>query len=137
MKGLLFRLLRFASAGGASFAINLGGTAFMHELLDVPEEIAFAVALGIAFIVNFLACRYYVFEGRIGDARRQLVEYLLASLFFRGVEYLGFLFLHTTVGISYLVAIFIVLLCSFFAKFAFYGKVVFRSGEKDALTNKL
>ena len=86
---------------------------------------------------NFLVCRHYVFEGRLGDANRQLVEYLLASLFFRGVEYLGFLLLHTTIGISYIVAIFIVLLCSFFAKFAFYGKVVFRSGEKDALKMKL
>jgi putative flippase GtrA len=137
MKGLLFSLLRFASAGGASFVINLGGTAFMHELLGVPEEVAFAVALAIAFLVNFLVCRYYVFEGRSGDARRQLVEYLLASLCFRGIEYVGFLLLHTIVGIPYVVAIFIVLLCSFFFKFAFYGKVVFRSGEKDVLTKKL
>lgn len=118
-------LFRFGGAGALSFSINVGLTAFLHEVLGVLEEIAFAISLVVAFIVNFITCRYYVFDGRSGDVRKQLLAHLVLSLFFRGTEYLGFLLLHTVMGLPYLLAVVTVLVVSFAAKFLFYKNVVF------------
>jgi putative flippase GtrA len=122
---MLKSLFRFGSVGGISFAINIGLTAFLHELLGIVEEIAFSIALAVAFTFNFVGCKYYVFSENTGDSRKQLIAYFFSSLLFRGIEYLGFILLHTLMGVQYLAAVFLVLVFSFFAKFTFYKKVVF------------
>ena len=119
------RFLRFVGMGSVGFCLNLAITAFVHEVLGASEELAFAVALATVFTFHFLSGRYVIYSAAGGDPRRQLVRYALASGAFRGAEYLGFLGLHTVAGIAYPVAIVAVLGTSFFAKFFFYGRVVF------------
>jgi putative flippase GtrA len=118
-------LLRFGGTGGVSFAINVGLTAFLCEIVGVSKENAFAISLAVVFTINFIACRYFVFEGRTGNPQKQLLVYLLSSLFFRGAEYLGFLLVHSVLDLPYIPAIFTVLLISFLLKFSFYKMVVF------------
>jgi putative flippase GtrA len=119
------RFLRFVGMGSVGFCLNLAITAFVHEVLGVTEELAFAVALITVFTFHFFSGRYVIYGATGGDPRQQLVRYALASGAFRGAEYLGFLVLHTAAGVPYPLAIVGVLGTSFIAKFFFYGRVVF------------
>jgi putative flippase GtrA len=129
VRRVVVSLGRFAGVGGVSFVTNLALTALLHEVLGLPEEAAFAISLVVVFVMNFLACRYVVFDGRGGDARRQLLHYGMASLGFRGGEWCAFLVVHTWLRTPYLVAIVVILGCSFLIKFVFYRHVVFGGGR--------
>jgi putative flippase GtrA len=124
------RFIRFTAMGSLGLILNLGITAFVHEVLGASEELAFAVALAIVFSFHFLSGRYVIYGAADGDPKRQLLRYGLATGGFRAAEYLGFLVLHTIAGIPYLAVIVIVLGSSFIAKFFFYGHVVFTGNGK-------
>lgn len=111
--------------GSVGFLLNIGITAFAHELLGATEELAFAIALAMVFAFHFLSGRYVIYGASDGDPKRQLLRYALASGGFRGAEYVGFLVLHTAAGLPYLAAAMVVLGASFIVKFFFYGRVVF------------
>ena len=119
------RLARFAATGGVAFGLNLSMTVGLHELLGSSEELAFAIALLTVFIFSFFACRYYIFFEARGSIRRQLTLFAASSLGFRCAEYLGFLLLHSMLGVAYVAAVVIILGLSFVTKFVFYRTVVF------------
>jgi putative flippase GtrA len=117
-------LIRFGAVGGATFATNIGLTAFLHQGVGLAAEVAFALSLGTVVIISFLACRYFIFEsGSDGDPRPQALLFLLSTLTFRGAEYVAFLLLHTLFGVHYLAAVVGILITTFFAKFFFYRGV--------------
>lgn len=119
------RLVRFAVTGGLAFGLNLSITVSLRELLGVSEELAFAVALVTVFLFTFASCRYFIFAGVGGSVRRQLVLFAVSSLGFRCAEYVGFLVLHSAIGVGYIVAVVAVLAVSFVSKFVYYKAVVF------------
>lgn len=119
------KLIRFIGLTGLSFVINFGLTIGLHELAGVSEEIAYAIALGILFFVNFIVMRVYVFAGGEGHAGKQLLLHGFSAAGFRGLEYVAFLLIHSRMGMQYILAILLIQSCSFLAKFFFYGKVVF------------
>jgi len=119
------RFLRFGAVGGIGFGLNLAATVTLHEVVGVPEELAFAVAQVVIFFFSFVSARHFIFEGSAGDPKRQLIKFALSSVGFRGAEYVGFLVLHTFLEIPYVVAVVAVLGSSFLVKFFFYGTVVF------------
>lgn len=120
------RLIRFGVLGAVGFGLNIGVTAILAEVLGAAEELAFAVALAVVFVFSFLTSRYLIFAGAArGDPRRQLVKFAVSSAAFRGAEYLGFLLLHTVIGVDYLLVIPAVLGVSFLTKFVAYSNVVF------------
>jgi len=120
------RLVRFGLTGVLSLGACVGLTVMMHEWLGWAEELAFAVALVLTYVANFLSCRYLVFVGGEGRARSQLLAYGLASLVFRGFEFSGFLVLHTWLEAPYVIAAIVVKLIAFVVKFVFYGRFVFK-----------
>jgi putative flippase GtrA len=123
----LGRLLRFGALGAAGFGLNIAVTAVLTEMFGAPEELAFAISLAVVFVFSFLTSRYVIFAGAAtGDPRKQLVKFAISSATFRGAEYLGFLLLHTAIGLNYLVAIPAVLGVSFLTKFVAYSNVVFK-----------
>ena len=122
----LGRLIRFGALGAVGFGLNIVVTVTLTEALGAPEELAFAIALGVVFIFSFLTSRYLIFVGAAaGDPRKQLFKFAASSAAFRGAEYLGFLLLHTVMGLGYLLAIPAVLGVSFLTKFVAYSNVVF------------
>ena len=122
----LGRMARFGAVGAAGFGLNIAITVSLHEWLGAPEELAFAVALVAVFGFSFLTSRYLIFEGASrGDAKRQLIRFVISNAGFRVAEYLGFLVLHTLIGLPYVPAIVAVLACSFLTKFFTYSTVVF------------
>ncbi len=107
---------------------HMGVTAFLHEILALSEEASYACALVVAFCLGFFLMRHFVFRAGEGAIRRQAVLHFATTLAFRGMEYVGFLTLHTLLGLYYLLSILLVLGVSFCAKFLWYGHFVFREG---------
>lgn len=121
----------FILATGIGFGINIGLTAFLHEILGIPPGISFAVALACAYIVNFFNNRKWVFSSD-AEVFPQTVRFLAVSLGFRLAEYLVFLLLYITLGLHYLAAVLISLCSFYFLKFFVYREVVFTSRENPA-----
>jgi putative flippase GtrA len=112
--------LRFLQVSGLSFLVNLGMTIFIHEVLGISAEAAFAIALIAVFVMNFYTLRYYVYQGQNRPAGRQFLEYTSSTLGFRGLEYLAFLLFYTWYGYEYRLVLIIVLVCSTIMKFLWY-----------------
>jgi len=126
MRNTFLGLIRFGALGAVTLMMNVGLTAFLHEVMRLSEEFAFGLSLVTVFSISFVACRYVVFENAWeGDPRNQAFLFLISSLGFRGTEYMAFLLLHSVLGIYYLVALPTILVVSFFAKFLYYRRAVF------------
>ena len=125
MKIDLSRAPRFLGLSGVSFLTNVGLTVLLKEKARLAPEAAFAIAIVVVFCINFLACRYVVFDARAQDFRRQLLLFAMASGGFRGAEYLAFVVAHRLLAIHYVVALVAILALSMTAKFVFYQRVIF------------
>lgn len=121
----------FIFATGIGFGINIGLTAFLHEILGLPPGMSFAVALACAYIINFFNNRKWVFSSN-AEVFPQTVKFLAVSLGFRLAEYLVFLLLYGALGLHYLVAVFISLISFYIFKFYVYKEVVFTSKGNPA-----
>ena len=117
----------FGLASGIGFAVNIGITAFLHEVLGITPGISFAVALACAYAANFFNNRTWVFNSD-AKALPQVARFLSVSLLFRLAEYLVFLLLHAMLGLHYLIAVLISLFSFYFIKFFVYKKLVFTRG---------
>jgi putative flippase GtrA len=120
---------RFLALGAASFTLNLCITAGLHEVFGVSPEISFAVGLVAAFLMNFGSMRWWVFRGTQRPVVRQLTGFGLASLFFRGLEYAGYIVVYRFAGVPYVAAAVLVLGISTVVKYVVYDSWLF-SREK-------
>ena len=128
----LARAPRFLGLSGVSFLTNVGLTVLLKEKVGLIPEAALAIAMVVVFCINFLACRYVVFDARAQDFRRQLLLFAMASGGFRGAEYAAFVVCHRLLGIHYVAALVGILVLSLMAKFVFYQRVIFPGVVVDA-----
>lgn len=131
MKYVSQSFFRFCVMTAIAFGIHIGLPPLLHEVFHLSEELACAVALVVVFTGNYFLQRYYVYQAKEGDPRRQLLLYFLSSLGFRGAEYVTFLLVYNVLEVQYLVAYVGVLLVSFMIKFFYYGKFVFKGSRSD------
>jgi putative flippase GtrA len=124
------KLFRFGAIGGVGFVVNFGLTAFLHEIVGLSAELAFAVALVVVFFGNFLSCRYLVFDATADDPKKQLLHYAFASFGFRFAQWSSFVVLHRWLGVPYLLAVAVVLVSWFLIKFSVYRAFVFRPAPR-------
>jgi putative flippase GtrA len=130
-------LRRYALASAFSFCMVLALSAGFHELAGAAETLAVALAMALAFVVNFTILRRWVFPGQTVRVGRQAAETALTSISFRAVEYGVFLGLHLGADVDYLIATAASLCLSAAGKFAVYRGVVFNPdraggpGEED------
>lgn len=116
---------RFLVLSGLSFTLNLAITAALHEGAGLGADASFALALATVFVVNFALMRWYVFPGGSRPLVPQLVGFGLSSLAFRGLEFAGFLLLHSVFGLVYLLAAAATLSLSFATKYVYYNAWLF------------
>lgn len=116
---------RFVALSGLSFAMNMGVTVFLHEMMRVPPEIAFAVALTAAVITSFLGMRYYVCPSQRQNIVRQFVLFVVSSSGFRVLEYAAFFALHVGIGFPYRPVMVTTLFASLAVKYPYYKLRVF------------
>ena len=124
-------LRRYALASAFSFVLVLGLSAGFHEIVGTTETLAVALALALAFVVNFTLLRRWVFPGQTARVGRQAAETALASVSFRALEYGVFLGLHLGVDLDYLVATAASLCLSAGGKFLVYRELVFNADRGD------
>ena len=125
-------LPRYAVASAFSFVFVIACTAGLHELVGLSETLSPALALILAFVVNFTLLRAWVFPGQSVPVGRQMAETALASLLFRVFEYGLFLIGHLGLGIDYLVATGASVCVSALAKFFVYREIVFNRARARA-----
>ena len=94
MEAKIGGFLRYFFVTGLSFITNLSLTVFFTEVLNLPEEVSFAIALITVFVMNFLFMRYYIYLSQEGSATRQFIMYTFSAFGFRGLEYIAFLIFH-------------------------------------------
>jgi len=124
-KTVAVSMMRFGMLSGLSFVANISITVLLHEGAGFPEELAFAIALVVVFVMNFLGCRLFVFNAQEGDPKRQFAMFLSSSVIFRLGEYLAFLLIHTLLGLYYIATIIAIKLFFTVIKFFFYRSAVF------------
>ena len=129
MKATLLAMTRFLALSGLSFGMNLGLTVLFHEVLNLSQEASLATAMVLVSVMNFIGCRYFVFETSDAGLAKQLVMFYASWLPFRGLEYLLFLVLHTWLNMNYVAAVVLVQLIAFMSKFLYFRQTVFRSGQ--------
>lgn len=117
--------VRFVALSGFSFLVNFGTTVFLHEVLRVPAQFAFAIALVAAIVTSFLGMRYFVCPGQQRGIGRQFVLFVASSSGFRFFEYLTFVILHIGIGFPYRPVVVTTLCASLMVKYPFYKARVF------------
>jgi putative flippase GtrA len=132
LRSALADLRRYALASAVSCCLVLGLSAALHELVGLAETVAVALALVLAFAVNFTLLRRWVFPGQVASVGRQAAETAIASIGFRGLEYAVFLGLHLGLDIDYLIATAASLCLSAGGKFAVYRQLVFNRDRGSA-----
>lgn len=125
-----FEGLRYLMMSGVSASLSLGVPFILHESFAVRPDLAVAIGLTSAFVVNFFAAKLFVFRKK-GSVSAQLSRYTLVSFLFRSGEYLCFLLLHNVLGIQYMIANTSVLTLSFCLKFFVYKIFVFAHRERQ------
>ena len=129
----LVDLPRYVVASAFSFVFVIAATAALHELVGLSETLAPAVALVLAFAINFALLRLWVFPGQEAALGRQLLETAITSAIFRALEYGVFLAFHLGLGINYLIATGASVCLSALAKYFVYREIVFsRSRSRSA-----
>lgn len=127
----LLQIFRYLLMTGVSAVFTLGMPVLLHEVFSVEVETSVAIALSVAFVINFLTTRYYVFEAKSG-AKGQAVRYVFTSIAFRVSEYLAFLVLHTLLHVYYTVALIIIMFTSLIFKFIVNRIYVFRAHAAES-----
>lgn len=89
----------------------------------MPEELAVFGALVITMIWNFFTIRAFVFGVRGKVSAAQFTKFVMTTVGARGLEYVVFLLLFAFVGLGYLVALFVALTGSFFAKYWLHSRI--------------
>jgi len=117
---MLKTLFRFFQFSCVSFVTNFGLTVALHEWGQVPEEAAFAIALAVVFVMNFLFMRWYVYETKAGAIWQQFGLYVCSAVVFRATEYGAFLLWHTWYGSDYRLAVLGISVISSGVKFFYY-----------------
>ncbi len=126
LKSLAKQFGGFLALGGLSGTITVGGSALLHEVFNVPEEIAYLTALIAVAMVNFVMMRKVVMRSEAMRWQTQLIGFLFSTAVWRGLEYSCFLLLHKVLNFHYLLVI--VFLAGIFTvlKFFYYRLTFFR-----------
>jgi putative flippase GtrA len=121
---------RYLVMSGLSAFLSLGIPFTLHEGFAVRPDIAVAIGLATAFVMNFIVAKLFVFRKK-GPVKKEVTRFSLVSFAFRLSEYLAFLLLHNVFGIQYMVANASVLFISFCIKFFVYKLFVFSHRDKQ------
>ena len=80
MKYPVSQVARMAGFSVLSAGINIGVTVILHEVVGLSEEFSFAVAIGTTMTINFLACRYLIFDAGDEPIIPQALKFLISAL---------------------------------------------------------
>lgn len=70
---------RASLVGSAASLVDWAALVMLVELGHIPAQFASIPALLLGAIVQFIGCRYFVFDGRDGDLGKQVVGFAVAE----------------------------------------------------------
>jgi hypothetical protein len=117
---------RWGALSAFSFCANLGLTVFFKEIVGFPPPAAFASAVALVLVSNFLALRYFVFQIDHVPAGRQALRFAGLTLGFRITEWIVFSTIHYLFEPDYRLLVVCVLSVSSAVKFFTYRGVLSR-----------
>ncbi len=123
-EGWQWELIRWGVLSAVSFGVNLGLTIFLRERIGIAAPTAFAVALLLVVVANFLGLKYFVLAIADGPVWEQASRFLSLTLFFRSGEWALFAILHSLGAADYRVLLVAVLAVSSLTKFTFYREAL-------------
>lgn len=129
MKPTLMKGARMAMMSVVSFVVNLGIFALVSRYTPWPPEVAAVIAIAIVMVMNFGACRYWIFDARSGDMGRQMLGFGMATIGFRSAELGAFSLIYRLTNWNEVVLYGAVLVVSFVAKLLFFEKRVFTASR--------
>jgi len=101
--------------------------AFGLYYIGFSESISFAIALAVAYVVNFSGCRWFVFISTQVPLGTQFFQYAITNGSFRVLEYVSLLLLSAFEIGTYHTRVLSVLATSFVFKYFVYRKYVFHN----------
>lgn len=116
---------RMAVLSVASFMANYGLFAMLVRGPILRPEVAAAAAMAFVLVMNFAACRYFVFRAASGNLINQALRFVAGTLVFRACEIATFAVLHRLTGWNSLLLYPATLAAFFVAKLLIYGRFVF------------
>jgi putative flippase GtrA len=121
-------VVRFGLGAAFSYTLVIGLTAALHEGTGLPPSTAYAIALGVALVVNFFVNRHLVFRATNStqSSRHQAWRFAAASVSFRLGEWSLFWILETLTGTHYAVLATAVQIVSLGLKYVVFRRFVFR-----------
>lgn len=126
----MLQLIRFVGLSAFSFTYNIVVTAVMVDLCHIAPEVSFLTSVSTVCVINFAACRWFVFAGSEKELVTQFCEFLISTGGFRLTEYAAFLGFHSYLGLPYLPVVVSVLGVSFAVKFLFYRSTLFAAATE-------
>lgn len=116
---------RMAMMSVISYGVNIGLFALFAKIVGLPPELSAVVTVIVIMVINFSACKYWIFEVRNGSIRQQFARFAVLTLVFRGAELGMFFLIYRLTNLDELLVYPMVLAISFFAKIFFFGRAVF------------
>ena len=117
---------RFIIGAATSYTLVIGITAGLHEIANLAPHYAYAAALVVALIFNFLFNRHLVFRASKGDGKTQAARFVATSCAFRLGEWITFSVLIASLGTHYAVLATLVQAVSLLFKYVAFRRFVFR-----------
>lgn len=118
--------VRFSILVLVSLVTNIS-IAFGLYYLGFSESVSFAIALAVAYLLNFSGCRWFVFISTQVPLGTQFLQYAITNGSFRILEYVSLLLLSALEIGSYHTRVISVLATSFVIKYFVYRKYVFHN----------
>lgn len=118
------RWILYSLGGMTTYSIKLAVSAALVEVAGLGFVISYGLATATVFLYSFWYNKLITFSAA-GTSLRQLPVYLVVLGIFNGVDF-GLTVLLTAFGVAYPVAITIVTILLFVAKFPVFKTIVFR-----------
>ena len=130
LKALFGKALRFAASAGLSAALSIALPILLHEGFAVGQEVAVAIGLATAYVVNIFVLKVFVFRSS-GNLKSELIKFIPTNGAFRLLEYGLFLLALNVLGLDYRIAIVGTLIVTFALKFFVYN-IIFSGADRSA-----
>ncbi|MBW1728731.1 MAG: GtrA family protein [Deltaproteobacteria bacterium] len=128
---VMISLFKYFVASGITFALNIGITFSLTEILKIRPELSYGIALLIVSITSFMLLRYYVYGATDKNIVLQFASYCASALGFRGMEYLSFLLVYYLSGLKYGIVVILIQSISALTKFFYYRGLVFKEKQRS------
>jgi putative flippase GtrA len=125
---------KFILAGCLTYGLAAIQMSVYLHIFKIGTGGAYFFTQAVLVLVNFFLARVWIFQSQSDQLTKQGLLFLAVCITFRGIDWLSFMILHGTFGLSYLLAIFLSLSVVYPFKFLAYKLGVFNDCSRERQT---